>query len=122
MSIVSRMPFDRSSCFGAGSCGVKKLTNRGQLFPVRIAVGQGRCKELVGAHKGISLPFELDLRILIKVFISCHTRRPKSDQVCRDWSRLGIALQVVQLALVCTPDTHPGRISGHAAYWDRSPR
>ncbi len=69
MSMASRMPFDRSSSFGAGSFGIRKFRKIDSFSHSALRVRQDRREEAVGAGERLGLALEVDLPVLVELVL-----------------------------------------------------
>ena len=69
MSMASRMPLDRSSSLGAGSFGIRKFRKIDSFSHPALRVGQDGGEEVVGAGEGLGLALEVDLAVLVELFV-----------------------------------------------------
>ena len=67
MSIVSRMPFDRSSSLGAGSLGIRKFRKIESFSHSALLYGRIDGEEAVGADERFRLALEIDLAVLVQL-------------------------------------------------------
>ena len=89
MSIDSRIPFDRSSSFGAGSLGMRKFRKIDSFSHSRNRVRQDRSQEAVGADEHLGLAFER--RPGASSSSSRVVGRHAPSRIGSSWSRLGLA-------------------------------
>ena len=92
MSIVSRMPLDRSSSFGAGNFGIRKLRKWTAFFPFSNHCMAGPWEEAVGADKILALPLNSTCASSSSwIFVG-------DDDMCRGWVEF-IAVRAAQIRL-----------------------
>ena len=75
MSMASRMPFERSSSFGAGSLGIRKFSKIDSFSHSALLYGMTDERKLVGAAERLGLALEVHLAVLVElVHIDRHAR------------------------------------------------